>query len=46
MKKGKYLQKVLDEKKSSGGSTTDDVEKVSVQRERQKKSGSAFTRIQ
>jgi hypothetical protein len=46
MKKGKYLQKVLDKTKATGGSIVADLTKVDQQRERQKKTGSAYTRIQ
>jgi hypothetical protein len=46
MKKGKYLQKVLGKMKSMGGSVIGDLTKVAQQREQQKKSGSAHTRIQ
>ena len=46
MKKGKYLQKTLDKGKATGPSVVGDLTKVEEQRERQKKLGSAFTRIQ
>jgi hypothetical protein len=47
MKRGKYLQKVTEQTKSVGGSTVgDDLSKAEQQRERQKKTGSAYTRIQ
>jgi len=46
MKKGKYLQKTLDKGKATGPSVVADLTKVDEQRERQKKLGSAFTRIQ
>jgi hypothetical protein len=46
MKKGKYLQKVLDRTKAMGTSTVGDVSKVEQQRDRQKKTGSAYMRIQ
>jgi len=46
MKKGKYLQKVLDEMKSKTTSTEGDVVKAGQQLEWQKKAGSAYTRIQ
>jgi U4/U6.U5 tri-snRNP-associated protein 1 len=46
MKRGKYLQKTLDKEKATGPSVMGDLNKVDEQRERQKKLGSAFTRIQ
>jgi hypothetical protein len=46
MKKGKYLQGVLDKKKAVQGSTVNELEKYNQQRERQKTLGSAHTRIQ
>ena len=47
MKKGKYLQKVTEQTKSLGGSTIGgDLNKVEHQREQQKKTGSAHTRLQ
>jgi U4/U6.U5 tri-snRNP-associated protein 1 len=46
MKKGKYLAKALDRQKDTGASVVGDLTRVEEQRERQKKLGSAFTRIQ
>jgi U4/U6.U5 tri-snRNP-associated protein 1 len=46
MKKGKYLAKTLDRQKDTGASVVGDLTRVEEQRERQKKLGSAFTRIQ
>jgi U4/U6.U5 tri-snRNP-associated protein 1 len=46
MKKGKYLDKVIGKNENVEASTMGDVEKMTVQRERQKKLGSAFTRLQ
>jgi hypothetical protein len=47
MKRGKYLDKVKSQKlEKSEASSVGDVQKLEAQRERQKKMGSAFTRLQ
>jgi hypothetical protein len=46
MKKGKYLEKVMEKMEAKKGSTVGDLNRVEQQRENQKTTGKAFLRIQ